>query len=66
MAGVDSRMLDVKSLLKLEQYRGEREKFIGWKWQFYVAVRVINPELLTRLEFIEHHPGKEYKLSALD
>ena len=61
----ESKLIDLKSLLKLEPYTGEREKFLSYKWQLYVAVRVSNEGLLQRLKWIEKNTNKEYKLSAL-
>ena len=60
MAGIDARMLDMKSMLKLDQYKGEREKFLSWKWSFYVAIRVISKDLLEKLQYVETHLNKDY------
>ena len=58
-------MIDLKGLLKLEQYKGEKEKFIQWKWQLYVAVRVVKPKLLTKFEQIERNLNKDCSLANL-
>ena len=55
----------MKSLLKLEQYAGEREKFLGFKWQLYVAVRVLSPDLLAMMEWVEKNTSKDYKISTM-
>lgn len=58
--------IDLKSLLKLEKYAGEKEKFKDFKWQLYVAVRVLHDGLLTRLEWVEKHLEEDYAMSRLD
>ena len=57
--------INLKSLLKLEKYAGEKEKFQDFKWQLYVAVRVLNDGLLARLEYVEQHLEEDYALSKL-
>ena len=61
---MDAKLIDLKSLLKLETFHCERSKFAGWERHFYVAVRVISPDLRKHLEYIEHHPKKSFKLAA--
>ena len=57
--------INLKSLLKLEKYAGEKEKFQDFKWQFYVAVRVLSDGLLARLEWVERHLDEDYGMSRL-
>ena len=57
--------IDLKSLLKLEKYAGEKEKFKYFKWQLYVAVRVLNDGLLARLEWVEKHLDEDYTMIRL-
>jgi len=59
------RLLNVKHLLKVEPYRGEKGKFLSWKWEFQVAVRAMAPELTQPMKFIESHLENDYKLSRL-
>ena len=47
--------IDLKGLLKLEKYAGEKEKFKDFKWQLYLGVRVLSEDLLARLEWVERH-----------
>lgn len=61
-----TNQIDLKSLLKLEKYAGEKEKFMGFKWQLYIAVRVMNPDLLTHLEWVEKHLDEDYRMSRQD
>ena len=56
----------MKSLLKLEKYASEKKKFMGFRWQLYIAVRVMSPDLLARLEWVEKHPDENYKMSRQD
>ena len=58
--------IDLRNLLKLEKYAGEKEKFQDFKWQLYVAVRVLNDGLLARLEYVEQHLEEDYAMSRLD
>ena len=57
--------INLKSLLKLERYAGEKEKFQDFKWQLYVAVRVLNAGLLTRMEWVEKHLDDDFKMENL-
>ena len=60
-----STMIDLKHLLKLEKYHGEVEKFQELKGQLYVTIRVLNPVMLERLEWIEKHLSDSYALHRL-
>ena len=58
--------IDVKSLVKLEKYAGEEEQFQTFKWQLCIAVRVMNPDIAARLEWVEKHLQADFTMSRLD
>ena len=45
--------LDYKNISRLEQYAGEKEQIQNFKWQLYIAVLVLSPDLLSRLEHVD-------------
>ena len=51
--------------MKLEKYAGETEQFKDFKWQLYVAVRVLNTDLLARLEWVERHVEEDANIGVL-
>ena len=61
---MDGSTIGLKNLVKLEPYEGEKEKF-SFKWHLYVAVRLLNKELLPRMQFIEKHVERNYKLNLM-
>ena len=36
-----SRLVDTKSLVKLDHYHGEKEQIHVWKWELYVAMNEV-------------------------
>ena len=60
-----SKAIDLKNLVKLGKYAGEKEKFKDFEWQLYVDVRVLNPQMLTDLEWVEKHTETDYSLAKL-
>ena len=69
MQGFDGQQLLQKLLekgvLKLDEYQGERNKFMPWKWTFYVAVRGLMPVMADKLEYVEKHPADDFRLSMM-
>jgi len=64
MATTGAAMLfNTKDLLKIDVYRGEREKFESFKWDFYTVARAVDRTLAARLEHIEKNPTKDYSLA---
>ena len=37
-----TRLMDMKSLLQVTPYHGDKASFLGWKWFFLIAVRAIS------------------------
>ena len=67
VAGAGStRLVDTKGLVKIDPYHGEREKFLAWKWEFYVAVRSMSVELAGQLQFVENHLNDDYSINRLN
>jgi len=60
-----SRMIDLKSLLKFETFQGKKEDWETYKWELYVAMDVLDPQIRTMLEVVEKSPQKDYNLRQL-
>ena len=66
-AGTQTRgRIDLKGLLKLATYNGEKEGFLAFKLQLYMAMRVIKLTALAKMEYIEKHLNQDYKLATMD
>ncbi len=60
-----SRLLDVRNLVKVDPYKGERSKFGSWKNSFYNVIRIVGPKLQQMLEYVENHPNTGFRSAAL-
>ena len=47
-----SRLVDTKSLVKLDHYNGEKEKFHVWKSELYVAMRSLDTNMAVMMKHV--------------
>ena len=55
-----TRLIDMKSLLQVTSYHGDKASFLGWKWSFLVAVRAISKPLYQGLKKIEDNKNQDF------
>ena len=60
-----TRLNDMKSLLQVTPYRGDKASFLGWKWSFLIAVRAISEPLYEGLKKIEDNMNQDFRKSRL-
>jgi len=60
-----SRLVDTKSLVKLDHYHGEKEKFHVWKWELYVAMRSLDSQMAVMMKHVENNLTVDFNLAGL-
>ena len=60
-----ARLIDVKSLLHVTPYHGDKASFLGWKWSFLIAVGAISKPLYEGLKKIEDNLNQDFRKSRL-
>ena len=60
-----TRLIDVKSLLHVTPYHGDKASFLGWKWSLLIAVGAISKPLYEGLKKIEDNLNQDFRKSRL-
>ena len=60
-----SRLVDAKSLVKLNNYHGEKEKFHVWKWELYVAMRSLDSQMAVMMKHVENNLTVDFNFAGL-
>ena len=50
-----ARSIDMKGMLKIDPYYGEKDKFVQWKVTFYSAIETVDRDVVTELRKIERN-----------
>ena len=60
-----TRLIDMKSLLQVIPYHGDKASFLGWIWPFLIAVRATSKPLCEGLKKIEDNMYQDFRKSRL-
>ena len=55
-----TRLIDMKSLLQVTPYHGDKASFLGWKWSFLIAVRANSKPLYEGLKKIDDNMNQDF------